>query len=191
MRISLLVCVGIDSNLEPVWRLAWSASQRLQGTMRSIEELDAFLKSHFKTIFSATTPAELDAAVLARSRGVGATVMGARWEAHEKFAERGFIDSFLGGVSPLAAKDLSPEQERNYRLAVAAYCEAQVGKPYNFNFPDPETEERFYCSQLAYRAYLTVGVNLNTGLDNRPPYLPDSIVFPEEIWQSQPHIYTR
>jgi len=124
----------------------------------------------------------------ARPRGVGTTVMGARWEAHEKFAERGFIDSFLGGVSPLAAKNLSPEQERNYRLAVAAYCEAQVGKPYNFNFPDPETEERFYCSQLAYRAYLTVGINLNTGLNNRPPYLPDSIVFPEEIWQSQPHI---
>ena len=63
-RVSLLVCVGIDSNLEPVWRLAWSASQRLQGTMRSIEELDAFLKSHFKKIFSAGTPAELDAAIL-------------------------------------------------------------------------------------------------------------------------------
>ena len=63
-RVSLLVCVGIDSNLEPVWRLAWSASQRLQGTMRSIEELDGFLKSNFKKIFSAGTPAELDAAIL-------------------------------------------------------------------------------------------------------------------------------
>jgi len=64
-RVSLLVCVGINANLEPVWRLAWSASQRLQGTMRSIEELDGFLKSNFKKIFSATIPAELDAAVLA------------------------------------------------------------------------------------------------------------------------------
>ena len=63
-RVSLLVCVGIDSHLEPVWRLAWNASQRLQGTMRSIEELDDFLKSHFKKIFSAATPAELDAAIL-------------------------------------------------------------------------------------------------------------------------------
>ena len=63
-RVSLLVCVGINANLEPVWRLAWSASQRLQGTMHSIEELDGFLKSNFKKIFSATIPAELDAAVL-------------------------------------------------------------------------------------------------------------------------------
>jgi hypothetical protein len=63
-RVSLLVCVGIDSNLEPVWRLAWSASQRLQGTMGSIEKLDDFLKNNFKRIFSAGTPAELDAAVL-------------------------------------------------------------------------------------------------------------------------------
>lgn len=63
-RISLLVCVGTDVNLETVWRLAWNASLRLQGTMRSIEELDAFLKSNFRKIFSAGTPTELDAAVL-------------------------------------------------------------------------------------------------------------------------------
>lgn len=63
-RISLLVCVGTDVSLEPVWRLAWTASQRLQGTMRSIQELDGFLKSNFEKIFSAGTPAELDAATL-------------------------------------------------------------------------------------------------------------------------------
>ncbi len=63
-RISLLVCVGTDSNLEPVWRLAWQASQRLQGTIRSIQELDAILKNNFGKIFSAETPAELDSAIL-------------------------------------------------------------------------------------------------------------------------------
>ena len=63
-RISFLVCVGTDAALEPVWRLAWKASQRLQGTMLSIQELDDFLKRNFEKIFFAGTPAELDAAVL-------------------------------------------------------------------------------------------------------------------------------
>jgi len=34
----------------------------------------------------------------------------------------------------------------------------QVGKPYNLNFFDPETAKAFYCSQLAYKAYQSVGL---------------------------------
>lgn len=35
----------------------------------------------------------------------------------------------------------------------ASWCYNQIGKPYNFNYPDKWTRSRFYCSQLVYAAY--------------------------------------
>lgn len=47
---------------------------------------------------------------------------------------------------------------------VANYAEAQVGKPYNYNFFDVTTTSSFYCSQLVWRAwYNATGIDLNDG----------------------------
>jgi uncharacterized protein YycO len=49
------------------------------------------------------------------------------------------------------------------------------------------TEDAFYCSQLAYKAYLKEGIDLNTG--KGVPHFPgmESIVFPQEIWSGCEH----
>lgn len=44
--------------------------------------------------------------------------------------------------------------------AAVAYAEAQLGKPYNFTFSDRlGGDKAFYCSSLAYRAYVAAGVD--------------------------------
>jgi uncharacterized protein YycO len=73
------------------------------------------------------------------------------------------------------------------RQKIAAYCLAQLGKPYNLNFIDSEIETAFYCSQLAYKAYQQVGVNLNTGLMIEHLAGTNRIIFPQEIWGGFPH----
>ena len=73
------------------------------------------------------------------------------------------------------------------RARVAKYCRAQVGKPYNLNFPNAETEEAFYCSQLAYKAYQQIGVNLNTGLAMEQIPGTNTIIYPQEIWEGFSH----
>jgi uncharacterized protein YycO len=73
------------------------------------------------------------------------------------------------------------------RKAVAAYCLAQVGKPYNLNFLNSEREDAFYCSQLAYKAYQQIGIDLNTGLAMEQLPGTNAIVYPQEIWDGFPH----
>ncbi|MFT3893038.1 MAG: YiiX/YebB-like N1pC/P60 family cysteine hydrolase [Anaerolineales bacterium] len=73
------------------------------------------------------------------------------------------------------------------RKTVAAYCLAQVGKPYNLNFLNAETETAFYCSQLAYKAYQQVGIDLNTGLAMEQLPGTNNIVYPQEIWDGFSH----
>jgi uncharacterized protein YycO len=55
------------------------------------------------------------------------------------------------------------------------------------NFTDSATEKRFYCSQLAYQAYLQQGIDLNSNLG--VPDLPGtaSIIFPQELWSGCPN----
>jgi uncharacterized protein YycO len=62
-----------------------------------------------------------------------------------------------------------------------------VGKRYNLNFLNAETDEAFYCSQLVYKAYQRVGINLNTGLamENLPG--TNLIIYPQEIWSGCVH----
>lgn len=113
------------------------------------------------------------------------------WAPEKMFKHRGrFKDHLVGAAYPLQALDLSPAEEIRVRDGVAAYClaQAEAGKPYNINFLDPDREDAFYCGQLAYKAYLPYGINLNTGLG--VPNLPgtSSIVFPQEIWSGCHHI---
>jgi len=111
------------------------------------------------------------------------TIPGERWDAAAMADQRGDLYDTLYGVAyPLEGRQLSPEEDTRVRLGVAGYCLSQVGKHYNLNFFDSDTEECFYCSQLAYKAFLPFGVDLNTG--QGVPNLPGTggIVFPQEIW---------
>ncbi|MBT3389732.1 MAG: hypothetical protein HN413_04915 [Chloroflexi bacterium] len=109
------------------------------------------------------------------------------WLSGKMSKHRGrFLDQFYGVAYPLAGRGLSDDEEIYIRESVAAYCleQAQGRKRYNLNFLDSETDESFYCSQLAYKAYIRHGINLNTGVG--VPNLPgtSSVVFPQEIWNA-------
>ena len=110
------------------------------------------------------------------------------WRCDDLLLERGLlVDTFYGAAYPLKDRGLAPDEERRIREDIAAYCLAQVGKPYNLNFLNPEREDAFYCSQLAYKAYQRHGINLNTGVG--VPNVPgtEAIIFPNEIWCGLPH----
>lgn len=127
--------------------------------------------------------------VEAGGRGVIAFDLdGELWAAEKMFKHRGrFKDHLVGVAYPLQGLDIPEERQIRIRNSVAEYCLSQVGKPYNINFLNPDREEAFYCSQLAYKAYLPYGINLNTnrGVPNLPG--SSSIVFPQEIWSGYPH----
>ena len=110
------------------------------------------------------------------------------WETERMARQRGLLfDTFYGVVSPLDALGLAEAEEHEMRKTIAAYSLTQVGKPYNLNFLNPETDESFYCSQLAYKAYQQVSIDLNTGvaMDQIPG--TNAIIYPQEIWNGFSH----
>ena len=110
------------------------------------------------------------------------------WDTEFMARERGLLfDTFYGVAYPLGGLELSAEEEALMRAKVAQYCLSQVGKIYNLNFLNAETEETFYCSQLAYKAYQQVGINLNTGLAMEQLPGTNAIIYPQEIWAGFPH----
>jgi len=117
-------------------------------------------------------------------------IAGNTWDASKMTKQRGSIRDILYGVAyPLAGTSLSAEREDGIRRGVAGYClrQAKARKPYNVVFVDSMTEKAFYCSQLAYRAYLEQGIDLNT--NHGVPDIPgtSSIVYPQEIWNGCEH----
>jgi cell wall-associated NlpC family hydrolase len=116
------------------------------------------------------------------------TVFDGQWNTDRMARRRGLLfDTFYGVASPLDGLAASEEEEQEMRKAVAAYCLSQVGKPYNLNFLNTESEESFYCSQLAYKAYQQVGIDLNTGLAMEQLPGTNAIVYPQEIWEGFSH----
>jgi hypothetical protein len=125
----------------------------------------------------------------ARGKVITFMVKGHDWIAENMLTGRGpIIDVFCGVAYPLQGKGLTT-RETGLRQRVAEYCleQARLEKPYNLNFLDSSTEKAFYCSQLAYRAYYNVGIDLNTG--RGVPNIPgtESIIFPQEIWDGCAH----
>src|SRR5258706_2439769 len=111
-----------------------------------------------------------------------------RWDTERMAVQRGLLfDTFYGVVSLLDALGLGEEEEYEMREKVGTYCLAQVGKPYNLNFLNAETEESFYCSQLAYKAYQQVNIDLNTGLAMEQIPGTNAIIYPQEIWEGFSH----
>lgn len=112
------------------------------------------------------------------------------WDASKMTRARGpMMDAFYGVAYPLAGKRIDKQKELKIRENVASYClrQAKAEKPYNLFFVDSKTEKAFYCSQLAYKAYLREGIDLNTG--RGVPRIPgtESIIFPQEIWSGCKH----
>ena len=118
------------------------------------------------------------------SRGVITfDLCGETWDAECMTRERGLLlDTFYGVSYPLDGLELSEEEETRMRAKVARYCLSQVGKSYNLNFMNAESEDAFYCSQLAYKAYQQVGIDLNTGLAMEQLPGTNAIIYPQEIW---------
>ncbi len=110
------------------------------------------------------------------------------WNTERMALQRGLLfDSFYGVASPLDGAEVAEDEEHELRATVAAYCLSQVGKPYNLNFLNSETEEAFYCSQLAYKAYEQIGIDLNTGLALEQLPGTNAIIYPQEIWNGFSH----
>ncbi len=120
----------------------------------------------------------------ATGKVIGFKVPDKKWDSNVMFKHRCFVDELYGVAYPLSGSNLSDEKKQQIRLDVAQYCldQARDRKPYNLNFLDSETEKAFYCSQLAYKAYIRHGIDLNTEKD--VPNIPftKSIVFPQEVW---------
>lgn len=53
--------------------------------------------------------------------------------------------------------------DKNDYMTAALYSEDQVGKPYNWNYFDKTTTDRFYCSQLVWLAWLEAGIDVQEG----------------------------
>ena len=125
----------------------------------------------------------------AGARGVVTfNVPNGHWDTEKMARQRGHLfDTLYGIASPLDILAVSEDEELHMRTAVASYALAQVGKPYNLNFLNPETEDAFYCSQLAYKAYQSIGINLNTGLAMEQLPGTNQIVYPQEIWDGFSH----
>jgi hypothetical protein len=126
----------------------------------------------------------------ARGHVVAYELGGHTWNAHGMIDQRGLVvDSFYGIAYPLEGRGLPEQKIEEIRKSVAEYClhQAETRKPYNLNFLDSKTEEAFYCSQLAYKAYLRHDIDLNTGLEI--PAVPGtgSVIFPQEIWNCCAH----
>lgn len=111
------------------------------------------------------------------------------WNAKAMLGERGFVDTLYGVGYPLEAYPFAPDVERKTRMAIANFClfHAMRGTPYNLNFVDAQTTDAFYCSQLAYAAYLPHGIDLNTGVTCGNFAPGRSIVFPQEVWDACAH----
>jgi cell wall-associated NlpC family hydrolase len=115
-------------------------------------------------------------------------VMNGEWNTERMARQRGMLfDTFYGIVSPLDELGYSDEDEQNMRKTIAQYVLAQVGKPYNLNFLNAETEDAFYCSQLIYKAYQTIGIDMNTGLAMEQFPGTNQIIYPQEIWEGFSH----
>ena len=110
------------------------------------------------------------------------------WDTEFMTRERGLLlDTFYGISYPLGGLELSENEEAHMRMSVAQYSLSQVGKPYNLNFLNSESDSSFYCSQLVYKAYQQVGVDLNTGLAMEQLPGTNAIIYPQEIWDGCPH----
>ena len=110
--------------------------------------------------------------------------IGHRWDGPLMAEQRGMTDRLFGIADPLEGRGIPPQRAQEIRRQVADYCLRQLGKPFNGNFTDPHTEDAFYSSQLAYKAYLPHGIDFNLGRSIPGFDASHRIVFPQEVWDA-------
>ncbi len=157
------------------------------------------LPGEFWRLVGRLVPGEVDHVALYLGPGGRCAEAGARgvilfdlpgdvWDSEAMAIQRGLLfDELVGAAYPLEGRGYLPEEQASIRQEVADFCLAQLGKPYNLNFLEPEREEAYYCSQLVYKAYLRQGVNLNTGLSIESLPGANRIIYPQEIWSGCVH----
>ena len=129
--------------------------------------------------------------VEAGPRGVIAfEIEGHTWAAERLCVQRGGLVGLLYGAAyPTRGVGFSERAELEVRADVARYClaQAEAHKPYNLNLLNPHTERGYYCSQLAYMAYLRHGIDLNS--EQGVPRIKwiEPVVFPQEVWSGCIH----
>lgn len=75
----------------------------------------------------------------------------------------------------VTATGTSVTQDKN----AAEWCYKQIGKPYNYNFINIWTRDRFYCSQLVWAAfYDNFRINLSTNALNIPIHPIELVISP-------------
>ena len=168
----------------------------------NVTEQESIFEGLFFVLFGTLIPGEVDHIAVYVGPGGLCVEAGAKyrvatfhvknntWDASKMVEERGpLLDNLYGVAYPLAGLSLSSEEDAEIRKRVAQYCLNQAGakKPYNIIFPDSSTENAFYCSQLAYKAYLREGIDLNTGEGLTYFQGSGSIIFPQEIWSGCEH----
>jgi hypothetical protein len=108
-----------------------------------------------------------------------------RWDAEQMRLQRGILDKLYGVGSLMEGRITDPLEEEAARSVIRSFLLNQIGKPYNWNFLDPDQKDSFYCSQLAYVAYKRIGINLDTiSGPSLHPMIPNKIVTPEEVWKA-------
>lgn len=164
----------------------------------TVDGNSSFVNGQFWWIVGKLIPGDIDHIVIyvgpggrcveagAKGKVIAFNIPGNNWDSDEMYEQRSFVDKLHGIGYPLSGYNHSHEKIKQIRLDVGQYClkQARDEKPYNLNFLNSDTEDAFYCSQLAYKAYLHHNINLNTERD--VPNIPftKSIVFPQEVWAS-------
>ena len=178
-----------------IYRHAFKGIEVQTGDLLATRNGTQLLEGQFWRIIGGFIPGKVDHIVVYVGPGTRCVEAGAKkkviqfeamedWDGVIMQGERGFIDTLYGAMFPLVGHGFSSEKEIEIRQGVAEYCLKQAAehKPYNLNFMNSETEDAFYCSQLAYKAYKPYGINLNSG-EGLPNFsLTQSIVFPQEVW---------
>lgn len=156
------------------------------------------ISGHFWWVIGKLIPGEVDHIVIyagpggrcieagAKRRVIAFDVPGNEWDSDAMQDERGFVDRLYGVAYPLSGRNKKESEERAIRIDATNYCieQAKLKKPYNINFFESDTEDKFYCSQLAYKAYIrhSIDFNINKGIPDIP--FTDRIIYPQEVWEA-------
>ncbi|MCR3758871.1 hydrolase [Clostridium felsineum] len=75
-------------------------------------------------------------------------------------------------IKGLTTKNTTADQD----AAAADWCSDQIGKPYNYNFFNINTRDKFYCSQLVWASYKDL-----YGMDIDPKRTIPSVIIPVDL----------
>lgn len=75
-------------------------------------------------------------------------------------------------------------EEINFDIVIE-YAMGKLGKKYNLDFTEKNSDEKFYCTQLIWKSYMEAGINID---ENHFEYNDYGLVLASEIYRS-PNLY--